>query len=43
MIKLSPSVLACDFSVFGDEIKKVTSAGAEYIHLDVMEHWKLDF
>ena len=37
MIKLSPSVLACDFSVFGDEIKKVTSAGAEYIHLDVMD------
>lgn len=37
MIKLSPSVLACDFSKFGQEIEKVVSAGAEYIHLDVMD------
>lgn len=37
MIKISPSVLACDFSKFGEEIKKVTDAGAEYIHLDVMD------
>ena len=37
MVKLSPSVLACDFSEFGNEIRKVTAAGAEYIHLDVMD------
>lgn len=37
MVKLSPSVLACDFSEFGSEIRKVTAAGAEYIHLDVMD------
>ena len=37
MIKLSPSVLACDFANFGSEIRKVVSAGAEYIHLDVMD------
>ncbi len=37
MVKLSPSVLACDFSHFGDELQKVVSAGAEYIHLDVMD------
>lgn len=37
MIKLSPSVLACDFAHFGAEIQKVVSAGAEYIHLDVMD------
>ena len=37
MIKISPSVLACDFSQFGAEIKKVTQAGAEYIHIDVMD------
>ncbi len=37
MVKLSPSVLACDFSNFGQEISKVTLAGAEYIHLDVMD------
>lgn len=37
MVKLSPSVLACDFSQFGNELQKVVSAGAEYIHLDVMD------
>ena len=37
MIKVSPSVLACDFNKFGEEIQKVVSAGAEYIHLDVMD------
>ena len=37
MIKISPSVLAADFSKLGDELKKVELAGAEYIHLDVMD------
>lgn len=37
MVKLSPSVLACDFSAFGNEIRKVVDASAEYIHLDVMD------
>lgn len=37
MIKISPSVLACDFSRLGDEVKKVEEAGAELLHLDVMD------
>ena len=37
MVKLSPSVLACDVSVFGNEVRKVVDAGAEYVHLDVMD------
>ena len=37
MVKLSPSVHACDFSAFGNEIRKVVDSGAEYIHLDVMD------
>lgn len=37
MIKIAPSVLACDFSVLGDEVKKVEVAGAELLHLDVMD------
>ena len=37
MIIISPSVLAADFSKLGDELKKVEKAGAEYIHLDVMD------
>ncbi len=34
---ISPSVLAADFSKLGEEVNKVHAAGAEYIHLDVMD------
>lgn len=34
---LSPSILSADFSVLGEEIRKVTQAGAEYVHIDVMD------
>jgi len=37
MIKISPSVLACDFSHMADEVARVEAAGAEYLHLDVMD------
>lgn len=37
MLILSPSILSADFSVLGEEIKTVTDAGAEYIHIDVMD------
>jgi len=37
MIKIAPSILACDFSKLGEEIKLVESAGADYIHIDVMD------
>ena len=37
MVIISPSVLAADFSRLGEELKKVELAGAEYIHLDVMD------
>lgn len=37
MIKISPSMLACDFTKYGAEIEKITKAGAEYVHLDVMD------
>ena len=37
MIIISPSVLAADFSCLKEEIKKVETAGAEYLHLDVMD------
>ncbi len=37
MIIISPSVLAADFSRLGEDVKKVYDAGAEYIHLDVMD------
>lgn len=37
MNKLSPSILAADFSRLGEEIKLVEEGGAEYIHIDVMD------
>lgn len=37
MYILAPSILAADFSRLGEDVKKVADAGAEYIHLDVMD------
>ncbi|NTV91108.1 MAG: ribulose-phosphate 3-epimerase [Clostridiales bacterium] len=37
MIKIAPSLLASDFSRLGDEIRKVEAAGANIIHIDVMD------
>ena len=35
--KLSPSILAADFSILGEQIKKVEKAGSQYLHVDVMD------
>ena len=37
MNKLSPSILAADFSKLGNDIKLVEEGGADYIHIDVMD------
>ena len=37
MIKISPSVLASDFSKLGDEAVRMEKSGADYLHLDVMD------
>ena len=37
MIKISPSVLACDFAHLGAEVEKVEKGDAELLHLDVMD------
>lgn len=37
MIKISPSVLASDFTRLGEEVKDVEAAGADMLHLDVMD------
>lgn len=37
MIKISPSALACDLSRMGDETVEIQRAGADMIHLDVMD------
>lgn len=37
MIKIAPSILSADFSKLGDEVKEVALAGADYIHIDIMD------
>ena len=36
-IKIAPSILSANFSKMGEEIANITKAGADVIHLDVMD------
>lgn len=37
MTKIAPSILSANFAKLGEEIKEVEQAGADYIHVDVMD------
>src|SRR5262245_14011400 len=37
MIKVAPSILAADFGALADELARVEAAGADQIHIDVMD------
>lgn len=37
MVKISPSILAADFSKLGEEVIALDKAGADFIHIDVMD------
>lgn len=37
MYRLAPSILAADFNCLGEEIEKVSEAGVEWLHIDVMD------
>ena len=36
-IKIAPSILASDFAKLGEEVRAIDQAGADYIHIDVMD------
>jgi len=36
-VKLAPSILSADFARLGEQVAEVTKAGADYIHVDVMD------
>jgi ribulose-phosphate 3-epimerase len=36
-IKIAPSILSADFARLGDQVRECEAAGAEYIHIDVMD------
>lgn len=37
MVKIAPSILSADFSILGEQVKRVEKGGAEFLHIDVMD------
>ena len=36
-IKIAPSILSADFARLGEQVREATEAGADYIHVDIMD------
>jgi ribulose-phosphate 3-epimerase len=36
-VRIAPSILAADYAKLGEELRAITDAGADYIHIDVMD------
>jgi len=37
VIRIAPSILSADFASLGEEVRAITEAGADYVHIDVMD------
>lgn len=37
LIRIAPSILASDFAQLGEEVRAITAAGADFVHVDVMD------
>lgn len=37
MIRVAPSILSADFAHLADEVQRIETAGAEYVHIDIMD------
>ncbi|HCB02966.1 MAG TPA: ribulose-phosphate 3-epimerase, partial [Nocardioides bacterium] len=36
-VKIAPSILSADFARLGEEVRALGEAGADYVHIDVMD------
>ena len=36
-VRIAPSILSADFARLGEEVRAITAAGADYVHVDVMD------
>ena len=37
MLKLAPSILSADFAQLGEEVKRISDAGCDFVHIDIMD------